>query len=89
MDSIFAEGNSFLNNAKTKVESIPELNDIPIDLEFESNSEEIVLRIESSIIFSRLVICFVLKSSGLIFLDFLYAFKPRPFYCGLSDFFYP
>lgn len=69
MDSIFAEGNCFLNNAKTKVESIPELNDIPIDLEFESNSEEIVLRIESSIIFSRLVICFVLKSSGLIFLD--------------------
>ena len=69
MDSIFAEGNSFLNNAKTKVESIPELNDIQIDLEFESNSDEIVLRIESSIIFSRLVICFVLKSSGLIFLD--------------------
>tara|TARA_B100001123_G_C15185657_1_gene977180 strand:- start:776 stop:1006 length:231 start_codon:yes stop_codon:yes gene_type:complete len=69
MDSIFTEGNSFLNNAKTKVESIPELNDIPIDLEFESNSEEIVLRIESSIIFSRLVICFILKSSDLIFLD--------------------
>ena len=69
MDSIFTEGNSFLNNAKTKVESIPELNDIPIDLEFESISEEIVLRIESSMIFSRLVICFILKSSGLIFLD--------------------
>ena len=29
MDSILTEGNSFLNNAKTSVESIPELNEIP------------------------------------------------------------
>ena len=28
-DSILIEGNSFLNNAKTSVESIPELNEIP------------------------------------------------------------
>jgi len=30
IDSISVEGNSFLNNAKTNVESIPELSDIPI-----------------------------------------------------------
>ena len=29
IDSILIEGNSFLNNAKTSVESIPELNEIP------------------------------------------------------------
>ena len=29
-DSMLIEGNSFLNNAKTSVESIPELNEIPI-----------------------------------------------------------
>ena len=28
-DSILIEGNSYLNNAKTSVESIPELNEIP------------------------------------------------------------
>ena len=61
------EGNSFLNNAKTSVESIPELKDMPIFLEFESNSVEIDFLIDCSITFSGFVICFVSKSSGISF----------------------
>ena len=36
------EGNSFLNNAKTSVESIPELNEIPILSKFSLTSFRIV-----------------------------------------------
>ena len=47
-DSILIEGNSFLNNAKTSVESIPELNEIPTL----SKLSPIWFRIESLIWFS-------------------------------------
>ena len=39
------EGNSFLNNAKTSVESIPELNEIPILSKFSPTSFRIVFLI--------------------------------------------
>ena len=47
-DSISVEGNSFLNNAKTNVESIPELKDIPILPVFVPISWEIFALIDFS-----------------------------------------
>ena len=41
-DSMLIEGNSFLNNAKTSVESTPELNEIPILSKFSPTSLRIV-----------------------------------------------
>ena len=69
IDSILIEGNSFLNNAKTRVESIPELNEIPILSKFSPTSLRIVCLIWSSIKFSGSLICFSSKSSGEIFFE--------------------
>ena len=51
-DSISISGNSFRSNVKTKVESIPELNEIPIFFELESIPLEIDFLIDCSIISS-------------------------------------
>ena len=48
IDSISVEGNSFLNNAKTNVESIPELSDIPIFPVFDPISSAIFCLIDFS-----------------------------------------
>jgi len=69
MDSILTEGNSFLNNAKTSVESIPELKDIPILSKFSLTSFLIVCLMQSSIIHSGSLNCVSLKSSDEIFFE--------------------
>ena len=51
-DSISISGNSFRSNVKTKVESMPELNEIPIFFELESIPLEIDFLIDCSIISS-------------------------------------
>ena len=60
-DSMPIEGNSFLNNAKTSVESIPELNDMPI-LSISPTSLRIVCLIWSSILDSGTSYLFSWKS---------------------------
>ena len=69
IDSISVEGNSFLNNAKTNVESIPELSDIPIFPVFVPISWEIVSLIDFSRNFSGSPICFSWKVVGNSFGD--------------------
>ena len=69
IDSISVEGNSFLNNAKTNVESIPELSDIPIFPVFVPISWEIVSLIDFSTNFSGPSICFSWKFVGNSFGD--------------------
>jgi len=69
IDSILIEGNSFLNNAKTSVESIPELNEIPILSKFSPTSLRIVFLMSSSIENSGSLYCISLKSSDEIFFD--------------------
>ena len=73
-DSISVVGNSFRNNAKTNVESIPELRDIPIFFEFGVILLEIDFLIDCSIIKSGFEICFKLKFSGLSFCDIVCKF---------------
>ena len=68
-DSISIEGNSVLSKAKTIVESIPELNDIPILSKFSPIPFRIVCLTWSSIKFSGLLSCFSLKFSDDIFFD--------------------
>ena len=68
-DSILIEGNSFLSNAKTSVESIPELNDIPILSKFSPTWFRIVLLIWSSIVDSGSLYLISLKSSDEIFFE--------------------
>ena len=69
IDSILIEGNSFLNNAKTSVESIPELNEIPILSRLSPTSFRIVFLIWSSIVDSSESYLVSLKSSGEIFFE--------------------
>lgn len=69
IDWISLEGYSSLNNAKIKVESIPELRDIPIFPEFVPISWEIVSLIDFSINSSGLSNCFSKKFSGDNFID--------------------
>ncbi len=68
-DSILIEGNSFLSNAKTSVESIPELNEIPILSKFSPTWFRIVLLIWSSIVDSGSLYLISLKSSDEIFFE--------------------
>ena len=69
-DSISIDGYSFLNNAKIKVESIPELRDIPILPVFVPISWEIFSLIDFSTNSSRLLsIRFSWKFSGSSFWD--------------------
>ena len=64
-DSISIDGYSFLNNAKIKVESIPELRDIPILPVFVPISREIFFLIDFSINSSGFSEdCFSWKFSG-------------------------
>jgi len=61
-DSMLIEGNSFFNNAKTSVESIPELNDMPILSKLSPTSLRIVCLIWSSILDSGTSYLFSWKS---------------------------
>ena len=73
-DSISVVGNSFLNNVKTNVESIPELNETPIFFELGSMLLEIEFLINFSIICSGLEIGFIVKSFGVSFSDIVCKF---------------
>ena len=69
-DSISLDGYSSLNNAKIKVESIPELRDIPILPVFVPISLEIFSLIDfSTNSWVLLLICFLWKFSGSNFGD--------------------
>ena len=69
-DSISISGNSFRSNVNTKVESMPELNEIPIFFELESILLEIDFLIDCSIISSQFfIVVLMVKSSGLSFLE--------------------
>ena len=69
-DSISLDGYSSLNNAKTKVESIPELRDIPILLWLVLISWEIFSLIDfSTNSWALSLICFLWKLSGNSFGD--------------------
>ena len=68
-DSISLDGYSSLNNAKIKVESIPELRDIPIFPVFVPISWEIVSLIDFSTNFSGSSVCFSWKFWGSSFGD--------------------
>ena len=69
-DSISLDGYSSLNNAKTKVESIPELRDIPILPVLVGISWEIFSLIDfSTNSWVLLLICFLRKFSGSNFGD--------------------
>jgi len=63
------EGNSFLNNAKTSVESIPELNEMPILSKFSPTSFRIVFLMSFSIRDSGSLYRISLRSSGEIFFE--------------------
>ena len=69
IDSISLVGYSFLNNARTSAESIPELSDIPIFPVFVPISWEIVSLIDFSTNFSGPSICFSWKFAGNSFGD--------------------
>ena len=71
IDSISLDGYFSLNNAKSKVESIPELRDIPIFPVFVPISWEIVSLIDFSTNFSGPSICFSWKFVGNSFGDII------------------
>ena len=68
-DSISWEGYSFRNNARTSVESIPELRDIPIFLWVEPILADMFFLIEFSTKISGFSTCLISKSCGKNFLS--------------------